>query len=131
MDINAQVKYWATTAAHDWKTVRHLFESRHYPEALFFGHLYLEKLLKALIVRHTGKDAPYGHKLYALAVKAELTMTEEQHAVLTRFSAYNIVTRYPDQRLELYKRLNRKFTQAELKEMEQIGKWIKSQIKMS
>jgi len=58
METSKQIKYWTTSAAHDWKAVRHLFETRHYPQALFFAHLYLEKLLKALIVQSTGRDAP-------------------------------------------------------------------------
>lgn len=128
MQTTDQIKYWTITAADDWKTVRHLFQGRRYPQALFFAHLYLEKLLKALIVQHTGKEAPYGHKLYALALKANLTLDETQHDLLTRATAYNIVTRYPDQRLALYKRLNRKFTEAELKEIHRIGKWIASHI---
>lgn len=115
MEPKEQIKYWTTLAADDWKTAQHLFAGRRYPQALFFAHLYLEKLLKALIVQRTGKDAPYGHKLYALALKANLTLDEAQHDLLTRATAYNIVTRYPDQRLELYKRLNRKFTAAELR----------------
>ncbi len=44
-------------------------------------------------------------------------------------TAYNIKTRYPDERLLFYKRLNRKFTEAELNEIRRIGKWIASQIK--
>jgi HEPN domain-containing protein len=128
MDINEHVNYWTTLAASDWKAARNLFNTRSYPQALFYAHLYLEKLLKALIVQRTGKHAPYGHKLYTLAQKAGLALTEEQHDLLTRVTAYNIKTRYPDQRLALYKRLNRKFTESEMKEIGRIGKWIVSQI---
>lgn len=128
MVVNTQVKYWKTLAASNWKTANNLCETRRHVHALFFGHLYLEALLKALIVRRTGKYAPFGHRLYPLALKAGLEPTEEQHELLTRFTAYNIITRYPDERLALYKRFDRKFTQAELKEIRRMGKWIASHI---
>lgn len=129
MDIDARIKYWTGSAAHDIKAARHLFDTRDYPHALFFGHLYLEKLLKALIVRRSQRDAPYGHKLYTLALKADLELTERQHDLLTRATAYNLATRYPDQRLSMYKRFNRKFTQAELDEIQKMGRWIESHLK--
>ncbi len=128
-DINTQIKYWKTLATDNLKTANSLFEKQRYMHALFFGHLYLEALLKALIVHRTHKDAPFGHKLYTLALKAGLELTETQHDLLTRFTAYNITTRYPDQRLLLYKRFDRKFTQAELKEIRRMGKWIASHLK--
>jgi hypothetical protein len=58
-----------------------------------------------------------------------LQLTEEQHDLLTRFTAYNIATRYPDQRLALYKRFDRKFAQGELKEIRRMGKWLASHLK--
>ncbi len=65
----------------------------------------------------------------ALALQAGLILTKEQHDLLTRVTVYNIKTRYPDERLLFYKRLNRKFTEAELNEIRRIGRWIASQIK--
>lgn len=124
-----QVAYWKTIAMQNWKTTTHLFKTRRYVHALFFGHFYLEALLKALIVHRTGRNAPYGHKLYALALQAGLILTKEQHDLLTRVTAYNIKTRYPDERLLFYRRLNRKFTEAELNEIHRTGKWIASYIK--
>lgn len=129
MNVREHVNYWTTLAASNWKTANTLFEKRRYPHALFFGHLYLETLLKALIVQRRGKHAPFGHKLFLLAQKAGLVLSEEQHDLFTRVTAYNIRTRYPDQRFQLYKRLNRKFTESELKEIRRIGNWIASQIK--
>jgi HEPN domain-containing protein len=128
-DISTQIKYWKTLATDNLKTATALLEKQRYMHALFFGHLYLEAWLKALIVHRTQKDAPFGHKLYTLALKAGLELTEEQHDLLTRFTAYNIATRYPDQRLLLYKRFDRKFTQAEWKEIRRMGKWIASHLK--
>jgi len=48
-----------------------MFKMHKYPYALFMGHLALEKLLKAVVVKNTRKHAPYTHSLEALARKAK------------------------------------------------------------
>ncbi len=129
MDSNQRIRYWTISAADDWKAVQRLFETRHYPQALFFAHLYLEKLLKALIVRRTGRDAPYGHGLRVLAEKAGLAPTPDQVLFLSRVTEYNVRGRYPDWMFEFKKRCTRKFCQNELQEIERFGKWLRKEIK--
>lgn len=122
------VRYWLITADDDLKSIRICFRARDYVKALFWGHLYLEKLLKAVITKQTGKHAPYGHKLSTLAQKAKLKLTPDQIAFLERVTDYNIKARYPDYEMELKKRATRSFTQSELAEIERYGKWFKSML---
>lgn len=78
MDVERVVQYWLTAATDDRTAAEHLLQSGDYPHVLFFAHLYLEKLLKALIVRSTGEHAPISHHLRYLAEKAGLDLTSEQ-----------------------------------------------------
>ncbi len=48
-------------------TMQHLFESKDYHWSLFIGHLVLERLLKANIVKRTNEHAPHSHDLRRLA----------------------------------------------------------------
>lgn len=96
MNVEKVVQYWLEAAEEDWPVVQHLFESGDYHYALFFGHLYLEKLLKALVVRNTEEHAPRTHSLLYLAERAGLTVSEGRHEVLLRVTGYNIETRYPE-----------------------------------
>ena len=41
----------------------------------FFGHLAIEKALKALVVKESGEHAPYSHSLVILAQKANIELT--------------------------------------------------------
>ncbi|MBM3127419.1 MAG: HEPN domain-containing protein [Chloroflexi bacterium] len=123
------VQYWITTAEDDWRSVQNLFDKEDYVKALFFGHLYLEKLLKALIVRQIGLHAPYGHALHSLAEKAQLTLTPDQIVFLRRVTDYNIEARYPDWKLEFKKRCTREFCQSELKAIENFGQWLRTMLK--
>jgi hypothetical protein len=47
VNVDTVVRYGLETAEDDWPVAEHLFASGDYHYALFFGHLYLEKLLKA------------------------------------------------------------------------------------
>lgn len=120
------IRYWVTTANDDWESVQKAFASDDYVKALFWGHLYLEKLLKALIVHRTQKHAPYGHTLPVLARKAGSSPTPSQIRLLRRATDYNIQARYPDHKFQLEKRATREFCQQELKEIEEFGTWLKS-----
>jgi len=55
--------YWLESAKEDWKVARHLFEKGDYSYALFFGHLTIEKILKAIYAGRTGETPPFTHRL--------------------------------------------------------------------
>lgn len=46
-------QYWADGSKKDIEVADNLFDSGYYPQCLFFCHLSLEKLLKAIIVKRT------------------------------------------------------------------------------
>ena len=94
-----------------------LFRLGHYLEALFFGHLALEKLLKAKIVRAIKRDPLYSHDLIILAKYAKLKLNEEDSDFLARVNIYNIRARYQDYKKSLYKRANKQFTKEELRKI--------------
>lgn len=129
MDVERVVQYWLTTAADDWTAAEHLLQSGDYPHVLFFAHLYLEKLLKALIVRSTGEHAPISHHLRYLAEKAGLDLTPEQEAFLLRVTEYAVRTRYPDMALQFKRQCTRDFCSAEMRRIEEFGRWIEQRIK--
>jgi len=54
--------YWLQSAEKDWTVAGHLFEKADYTYALFFGHLMIEKLLKALFVSKFDECFPIGKK---------------------------------------------------------------------
>ena len=96
MEYEEVVQYWLTAAADDLKAAEHLYQARDYTHALFIAHLYLEKTLKALVVRRTGHQAPASHNLRYLSGKGSLALNAEQLAFLARVTEYAIKTRYPD-----------------------------------
>ena len=73
-----------------------MFKSKKHPYALFMGHLALEKLLKALVVRHTKAHAPLSHSLPYLAEKSGMKIPEEILVKLREFMEFHFEARYPD-----------------------------------
>ena len=71
-DVDKTLKYWLEGVAYDLETAKSLLESKRFPHALFFAHLALEKVLKALVVKSTEEHAPYTHSLTFLANKTEI-----------------------------------------------------------
>ncbi len=59
-------------------------------------HLVLEKLLKAIYVKHVSADIPFTHDLFQIAEKSKLPLTEEQRNFLDEVTTFNIKARYPD-----------------------------------
>jgi HEPN domain-containing protein len=50
-DIEKTVAYWLEGAEYDIGVADAMFQAGKYPYALFMGHLAIEKLLKALVVK--------------------------------------------------------------------------------
>ncbi len=96
MDLAAQAAFWRASSAEDLAAARALLDRGHVRHALFFAHLALEKLLKALVTRTTSETPPRIHDLLRLAETAGLALTDEQREFLAVFQKYCLEGRYPD-----------------------------------
>ncbi len=67
MTIEDHIQYWIDGAEHDLPVAESLFATQKFDWCLFIGLLVLEKILKAYIVRTTGKTPPKTHDLLRLA----------------------------------------------------------------
>ena len=75
-DVDKAVSYWLESAKYDLGVAGAMLKARKYPYALFMGHLALEKLLKALVVRKTKTHAPFSHSLPYLLESSCIKMPE-------------------------------------------------------
>ncbi len=126
-DVQELANYWFETAHKDWEMALHLFKTKKYVYCLFFIHLYLEKFLKGLVAFDLKEHPPYTHNLTYLAGKLKVQLVKEEINLLEEVNKFNIDSRYPDYKLEIYKTANKKNTQLYLKEAERISKWLKKQ----
>ncbi len=126
-DIKRTVQYWLEGADYDMGVAEAMFDKRKYPYALFMGHLALEKLLKALVVRETGKHAPYTHSLPLLAEKSGLKMPIRNVKALARFMEFHLEARYPNDQKAFYRKCTNAFTTRNLRKMKEVFLWLKKQ----
>lgn len=115
--IQNVVRYWLKTAKHDYDTMVGLYGIKRYSDCLFYGHIVLGKMLKAHVVKTTGKQAPYTHDLLKLNTTAELKLIEEELDLLKIVNTFNIRARYPEYKLEFYKKCTAAYTRQKFEEI--------------
>ena len=123
-----EVKYWLESAQDDWKVAKHLFQRSDYSYSLFFGHLTVEKILKAIYVNRLNDNPPFTHRLVFLAEKASLEMPEEKLRLLETVTDFNLEARYPDEKFSFKKKCTKKFTNKYLKQIGVLKKWLEKRV---
>jgi len=127
LDVEKTQKFWNEKSSEDFETAGILFASGRNTYALFFCHLAIEKLLKALVVRKTNAHAPYDHNLQRLALDAGLQLSEAMQESLAEINTFNIKARYDDFKSQFYKKATAEYTKTYLRETEDILIWLKTQ----
>lgn len=122
-------KYWKDEAAEALKVAWHLYEKGDNSYSLFFGHLAVEKILKALYVEKEKQHAPFTHDLLRLAEKINIILSDDQKKALIKITAYNLEARYPEFTGEFRKQCTTEYTKKELEQIEATYKWLYSMIK--
>ncbi|MFO7987454.1 MAG: HEPN domain-containing protein [Desulfatiglandaceae bacterium] len=124
MNIKDQTSYWLNSAHHDLEVAQSLFEAQKYDWCLFVGHLVLEKALKACFVNSHQQFPPKIHDLVRIAFMAGVELDDETAEFLDSVNAFNISTRYPDEKLKFYKMCTHEFTAHHFKRIREVFRWI-------
>ena len=127
-DFEKTIQYWYEGAKYDLRVADAMFKSKKYPYSLFMGHLALEKLLKASVVKNTKTHAPFSHSLPFLAEKSKVKIPEKIFIKLREFMEFHFESRYPDVNKAFYKKCTKAYTSKKLKEIKEIFKWVKTRL---
>lgn len=127
MPKREKIDYWIKAADYDWTVAGHLFEKGDYPYALFFGHLTIEKLLKAIFASKFDEPPPLTHRLVYLAEKAGVIVPADKMELLEIITDFNLEARYPDEKFSFYKRCTKEFAEENLKRIEETREWLLKQ----
>jgi HEPN domain-containing protein len=96
INIAKHVEYWQNSAISNIETAEILIVSRKYIEGMFFCHLCIEKILKALVVKQTGKIPSKTHDLFYLTDISKVVITDSQIGFLQILMKYQLEGRYPE-----------------------------------
>ncbi len=124
------MNYWIESSDRDYESMKKNFETKQYTWSLFFGHLTIEKLLKALYAK-VNKDNPYPpkiHNLVILAKRCNIALDEKKTTILITCNSFNISARYEDYKDEFYKRCTEAYTYEQIKNIEEVRTWLKEML---
>lgn len=96
INVTKQIEYWQRTAESDVETASILISSGKFIEGLFFCHLCIEKIIKALVVKQIQDIPPRSHDLFYLINLAKLDFTEHQSEFMQILMKYQLEGRYPE-----------------------------------
>jgi len=120
MRSNEEINYWLEIAQDDLRVAGRLIDSNDRLHALFFCHLGIEKMLKALYVKVNSTSPPPIHNLVRLAMESKLTLSGEDLEFLNELLRFNIEARYPKDRIKMRKTCTKKYS-AEI--FQKVKKW--------
>lgn len=125
MDIQKISQFWKDSAEKDLKVAIDLLRLKHYPQCLFFGHLCLEKMLKAIIVKRVKTHALPIHDLVRLAKAANLDFSESEEQDFNTISKFNVAARYQEEKYKMYKLATASYARKYFKLIEKYYLWLK------
>ena len=104
------LKSWKDGATDALDTAEKLFADKKYHHSLFFVHLALEKMLKALHQKRKSEPAPPLHNLSRLAELSDIDINLETEDQLKEISSFSISARYDDYKQRFYQKATREYT---------------------
>jgi HEPN domain-containing protein len=128
VDVEQIVAYWLTEAEEALQVADHLVEQADYSYVLFFGHLAVEKVLKALFVAKLGQHAPPIHNLLRLARSAGLAVDAETAEKLLTVTAFNLEARYSDFKRSFRQVCTPEYTARQMAMIKELLTWLRSQL---
>jgi len=129
MNKEEYIKYWVATAEDDWKSVEALYQAAQYVNSLFFAHLVLEKLAKALWVKNMAENNPPRiHNIVYLLEQADITLTDDQKLFLIKLNDFQLEGRYPDYLGKIYQAYNKERTFEVLETVKEYKSWLHNKL---
>jgi HEPN domain-containing protein len=97
MTKQEHIFYWAKQVEEDFDCAKVLYQANHFAQSLFWAHLALEKLTKALWIKNNeGNTPPLVHNLLRLFTQTKEEFAEEDLMFVSEMNAFQIKGRYPD-----------------------------------
>ena len=128
IDVEKIYNHWVSTSDKDYDTMIHLFEAKDFHWALFIGHIVIERLLKAKIVRATSEHSPFTHDLRRLAKLSKIEFQNNQLGWLDTITTFNLNARYDSYKQAFYEKCTQEFTSEWISNIKELRIWIKQML---
>lgn len=118
---------WYFQSDYDLETAVDMFQSGRYIYCIFMCHLSLEKALKGLLIKSTGKFPSKSHSLIFFVEKIGLKLSDSSYEFLYILNKISVPTRYPDNLRRLFTEFTKERTLSILNKTKEVQQWIKQQ----
>lgn len=119
------IEFWKNSSNRDWESVNVLYNGKQYVQALFFCHLVLEKLFKAIWIKDNEENTPpFSHNLESLFNQTNLELDPVTTDFLSIANNWNIEGRYQDYKDKFYKKATKEYTFEKINEVEKLRKCL-------
>lgn len=119
------IKSWIEQSKDDWEAVETLFRGRKYLQSLFFGHLVIEKLCKALWIKYNDSNIPpRTHNLLHILSQIPIEVEEHRSEFLLKLNRFQLEGRYPDHITNIKTISDESFTSGMIEEIKELKLWL-------
>jgi HEPN domain-containing protein len=119
------IDFWLAQADDDWTAVDTLFKGRNYLQSLFFAHLVIEKICKALWIKHNEVNVPpRTHNLIHLLSTTTIKLDDDSSEFILSLNRFQLESRYPDYLTKMHTICNEKFTTGMIGKTNKLRLWL-------
>ncbi|MEA2041827.1 MAG: HEPN domain-containing protein [Bacteroidota bacterium] len=117
MTKKEHINYWAKQVDADFESAEVLSQAGYYAQSLFWAHLTLEKLSKALWIKNNESNTPpFVHNLLKIISQTNENFTTGQLEFFNDMNIFQIKGRYPDYAESLEKTITKNICEKYLNE---------------
>jgi HEPN domain-containing protein len=123
------ILYWKNSSNEDLETALYNYSGKRNVPALFFLHLSVEKMLKAVWVKDNQSNTPpFTHDLQKIAGETDLEWDAAHFDYLSVVNNWNIEARYPDYKLTLHKIATSAYMQMHVERVKDLLLWLQGKL---
>ena len=121
-------KEWFDQSEYDYQTAKVMIDFGRYFYAVFMCHLSIEKSLKGLYLKETGKLPPKIHKLNYFIEKLDLQPEKNLLKFIIGIDDASVATRYPESLKKISNQYKMKNTTVIYERTKEVLSWIKKEL---
>ncbi len=119
------INHWIEQAEDDWKAVNTLFSGHNFLQSLFFVHLVIEKICKAVwIFSNDANIPPRTHNLVYILSQTSVSVPDDINEFLLSLNRFQMEGRYPEHIDKMRKICTPEFTTGIINKANETKIWL-------
>lgn len=123
------IQEWMEISEYDLKTAEAMLTTGRYLYVAFMCQQAIEKILKAFYVQQKNELPPRTHNLLYVVDLLEMDMKEEDKVWLSQLNQFYVESRYPDERAELAKAVDKNKARQILEKTKGVWKCLRQKLR--